>query len=66
MLQSRKLQARSLSMERAVEHFIEEVHRTLDRMRFEYEMSYAEAIGALEIIKMDLLSEAVEDAENDE
>jgi hypothetical protein len=39
------------------EHFIEAVQERIDYFRKEYHLTYAEAIGALEIIKMSLYEE---------
>lgn len=45
------------------DHFSADVIMLIDRMRMEYEMSYAEIIGCLEIIKASMVNEAVEQAE---
>ncbi len=42
----------------AVEHFSEELCRLIDRMRMEYDITYAEAVGVLEITKLDLIEES--------
>ena len=42
-------------MSRAVQHFADELDRLVDRFRAEYELTYAEAIGAL-FIKASLLA----------
>lgn len=52
-------------MSRAVEHFQDELGRLIDRMRLEYEVSYAEVVGVLEITKHDLICEASEDDEEE-
>ena len=45
-------------MSRAAEHFSEELSRLIERMRLEYEMTYAEAVGVLELVKADVIEEA--------
>jgi len=45
---------------RGCDHFVDELERLIDRLRAEYEMTYAEVIGCLELVKADLLSEATE------
>lgn len=46
-------------MTRAVDHFTDELARLIDRFRQEYEMTYAEVVGALEITKTALIDEAI-------
>lgn len=40
-----------------ITRFVEAIEERIDYFRKEYEMTYAEAVGCLEIIKFDLLSE---------
>ena len=47
-------------MSRASEHFADEVCSLINRFRLEYDLTYPEAIGALEMVKFDLLQEAFE------
>ena len=42
---------------RASEHFVKELECLIDRVRLEYELTYAEAIGCLELVKFDLMGE---------
>ena len=45
----------------AVEHFAEELSRLIERMRMEYDITYAEAVGVIELFKLDLVEEARRD-----
>ena len=45
---------------RSVEEFVVRVERELDYFRQEWEISYAEVIGALEIVKQRMISELME------
>lgn len=51
---------------RAAKHFYEELDQLLNRLRLEYDLTYFEAIGALETMKHDLLLEAEEEGDDDE
>jgi len=48
-------------MDKPIEQLIEVIEKNIDYFRMEYELTYAETIGALEIIKMNLYDEAVEE-----
>lgn len=48
-------------MSRAVEHFGTELELLIKRFRSEYDMTYAELIGCLEITKFDILTEMTEE-----
>ena len=45
----------------AVEQLKEVIEKNIDYFRMEYELTYSETIGVLEMIKMDLYNEAIED-----
>ncbi len=51
--------------QRGCDHFCEEVELIINRMRQEYEMTYAEVIGCLEVIKMGLMNEALDQDEGE-
>lgn len=51
---------------RAVDHFIDDVELVIKRFRKEYEMSYAELVGSLEIIKADVIRELFSNTEEEE
>ena len=46
---------------RAVSHFGTELELLIERFRAEYEMTYAELIGCMEIQKADILMEMADD-----
>lgn len=50
-----------MSEQEQAQHLANELSAVIDRFRAEYDISYATAIGCLEIIKMDLFREGVED-----
>lgn len=52
-------------MSRAVDHFVDELDRLIDRFRQEYDMTYAEVIGCLHMKTSDLWLEA-NDEDDDE
>ena len=45
----------------AIEFFCESVQSTIKRCRDEWDMSYCEIIGCLEMIKANMITEAFED-----
>lgn len=47
-------------MNEDINHLVEVINENINYFRQEYKLSYAETIGALEIIKMDLFNEAKE------
>ena len=47
--------------ETAIHYFCEQVEAVIARCRSEWDMTYCEIIGTLEIIKAGLLEEALED-----
>ena len=51
---------------RGCDHFSDELVRLIDRMRQEYEMTYAEIIGCLELIKLSIAKEPEELDDNSE
>ncbi len=51
--------------EPAIHYFCEQVETVIARCRQEWDMSYCELIGTLDIIKAGLLEEALEDDEDD-
>ncbi len=53
-------------MSRAAVHFAGELDRLIERTRFEYTLTYAEAIGVMELVKADLIQESRIDDEEDE
>lgn len=50
----------------AIDHFGDELDRLVQRFRFEYELSYAEAVGCLTMRAHLLMSEAEELEEDEE
>jgi len=50
----------------AIDHFVKEVHQIIDRFRFEYDINYAELIGALVLVVHDMSNENAntDDADN--
>lgn len=44
---------------RAANHLQDEMDKLINRFRFEYDMSYAEIVGCLELIKSGLTFEAI-------
>jgi len=44
---------------RGCEHFTEEMFSVIQRMRLEYDMTYAEMVGCLHIAAMELTMEAL-------
>jgi hypothetical protein len=50
-----------MSEQEQAQHLVNELTAVIDRFRSEYDINYATAIGCLEIIKMDLYREGVED-----
>lgn len=50
----------------ASKHFCAELDSLIERFRHEYDMSYAEAIGCLELIKADLVEECRDVGDDDE
>lgn len=53
-------------MSNASKHLCEELGRLVDRFRIEYDLTYAEAIGAFELIKAELIAEAISDDEEED
>lgn len=49
-----------------VDRFSTEIHRVIDYFKTEFEMTYAETIGVLEIAKHSLLRETFGDDEDDD
>lgn len=45
-------------MNRASDHFAKELASLIERFRMEYKLTYAEAVGVLELVKSDLIEEA--------
>ena len=43
-----------------VQHLAIELHSVLDRFRREYDVNYAEVIGTLQMVLMDIYNEAAE------
>ena len=50
--------------QRGCEHFTEDMHCLIDRMRLEYSMTYAEIVGCMELVKGDIVDEAREESED--
>ena len=46
------------AMSRASDHLARELAYLIDRFRMEYKLTYAEAVGVLELVKSDLIEEA--------
>lgn len=42
---------------RGCDHFVHEMRRLIDRLRAEYDMTYAEVIGCLEMVKAEMIKE---------
>jgi hypothetical protein len=53
-------------MSNSIDHFLTELDLQINRFRQEYEMTYAELIGCLEIKKSEILQEMQEDEDEDE
>lgn len=51
-------------MSERIERFVESIDERISYFRKEYELTYAEAIGCLELIKFDLMMEAKGDGES--
>ena len=51
---------------KAVDQLIDEIERLIERYRHEGDISYAEIVGALELIKIDVIAEAVARAEEED
>ena len=47
----------------APDHFEDEIRRLIERFRLEYQITYGEVIGVLEILKLDMYSELREETE---
>lgn len=47
--------------QRAERHLVDEIDRVIDRFRHEYCMTYAQVLGCLELIKIDLMTESYEE-----
>ncbi len=45
---------------RATDHFADELGRLIKRFHLEYDLTYAEALGTLELTKADLIEDAKE------
>lgn len=48
-------------MSRHIDHLVDEIERVMTRFRFEYDLTYAELVGVLELIKADVIFEAMEE-----
>jgi hypothetical protein len=48
----------------AINHFVDEVHRIINRFRHEYNINYAELIGALTLVIHDMTTENESNAED--
>ena len=53
-------------MSNAVPHFCNDLFRLIDRFRLEYEMSYAELVGCLEMQKDKIICEAYQDEDDED
>ena len=51
---------------RAASHFEGELNALLERFRHEYELTYVEAVGVLELVKMSLAVELNDDEDDEE
>lgn len=45
----------------AEQHLVHEFDRVIDRFRQEYQMTYAQVLGCLDLLKADLIRDATED-----
>ena len=50
---------------RGTEHLESELTKMVDRFRREYEMTYAEVVGTLHVVAFALLSETIDDEQDD-
>jgi len=50
---------------RACQHFEIELNSLVDRFRDEYELTYAEAVGILEIVKLSLVVEFTNESDDE-
>lgn len=55
-----------MSRSRRVVHFLTELEKLIDRFRAEYDLTYAEAVGCLEIVQQALIVEMRETHDEDE
>jgi len=49
-----------------IQEFQDEVYRKVDYFRYEFDVSYAEIIGVLEVIKTTLVNELLDGDDNEE
>ena len=52
--------------QRGTQHLAEELTAVIERFRHEYEMTYAEVVGCLELVKYDVICESVEDDDDED
>ena len=51
---------------RAAVHFEGELNAMVERFRYEYELTYVEAVGVLEVVKLGLVVELKNDGDDDD
>lgn len=51
---------------RGCAHFTSEIYAAINRMRQEYDMTYAEIIGCMQVITTDIILEAFDGLEEEE
>ena len=49
---------------RGCDHFVDEIRRLIGRLRAEYEMTYAEVVGCLELVKSEIVCEAMDEQDS--
>lgn len=50
---------------RVEDHLHHEIERVIERFRYEYELSYAQAVGVLQLMAFDLMREATDMLEDE-
>lgn len=53
-------------MSKSVEHFIETITDKIDYFRKEYKLTYSELVGALELIKGEIILECIEEGRKEQ
>ena len=55
-----------MSKQDHIQEFQDEIYRKVDYFRYEFNVSYAEIIGVLEVIKTSLVNELLDEEDEDE
>ena len=51
---------------RGCEHFVSDINRLIERLSQEYDMSYAEIVGCLEMVKQEVIDDAFAESDEEE